>query len=186
MQNKPELDVWDSCCLIAVLNNEQDKVPALLAQMQRYDSGEAMLGVPNAVISEVVRLADGSPASDPLRRFLANSYIEVLTPTVEVGLLSGQLQYRFDSRNSPELKGKAVAAGCSNDQALRLRSRDAEILATALHYKASRLTTYDPFLRFLGQEYITKESGLVIDVPQTSFLPLDFSKQNGTPSTPEA
>jgi hypothetical protein len=31
MPSKPELDVWDSCCLIAVLNNEQDKVPALLA-----------------------------------------------------------------------------------------------------------------------------------------------------------
>jgi predicted nucleic acid-binding protein len=178
MPNKPELDVWDSCCLIAVLNSEQDKVPALLAQIQRYESGEAVLGVPNAAISEVVRLADGSPASDPLRRFLANPYIELLTPTVEVGLLSGQLQYRFDSRNSSELKEKAVAAGCSNDQALRLRSRDAEILATALHYKANRLTTYDPFLRFLGLEYITRESGLVIDVPQTSFLPLDFSKQN--------
>src|ERR1039458_1783646 len=119
MPNKPELDVWDSCCLIAVLNSEQDKVPALLAQIQRYESGEAVLGVPNADISEVVRLADGSPASDPLRRFLANPYIELLTPTVEVGLLSGQLQYRFDSRNSSELKEKAVAAGCSNDQADR-------------------------------------------------------------------
>jgi predicted nucleic acid-binding protein len=186
MPSKPELDVWDSCCLIAVLNNEQDKVPALLAQMQKYESGEAVLGVPNGVISEIVRLADGSSASDPLRHFLANPYIQVLTPTVEVGLLSGQLQYRFDSRKIPEMKGKAIAAGCSNDQALRLRSRDAEILATALHYKANRLTTYDPFLRFLGQEYITKERGLVVDVPQTSFLPLDFSKQSGTQSTPGA
>jgi hypothetical protein len=43
-----------------------------------------------------------------------------------------------------------------------------------LHYKVARLTTYDPFLQFLGQEYITKETGLVIDIPQTSFLPMDF------------
>jgi predicted nucleic acid-binding protein len=74
----------------------------------------------------------------------------------------------------PELKRRAIAAGCPKDQAKRLRSKDADILATALHYKAARLTTYDPFLRFLGQEYITKETGLVIDIPKTSFLPLDF------------
>jgi hypothetical protein len=174
MPNKPELDVWDSCCLIGVLNGEQDKVPALLAQMPRYESGESVLGVPNGVISEVVTLADGSSASEPLKRFLANPYIQTLTPTVEVSILSGQLQHRFDSRRVPGLKEKAMAAGCSNDQAIRLRTKDADILATALHYKAARLTTYDPFLRFLGQEYLTKETGLVIDIPQTSFLPLDF------------
>jgi predicted nucleic acid-binding protein len=184
MPTKPELDVWDSCCLIGVLNNEQDKVPALLAQIPRYEAGEAVLGVPNAVISEVVTLADGSPAAEPVRRFLANPYIEILTPTVEVSILSSQLQYRFNSRRVPELKDKAIAAGCSPEQALRLRSRDAEILATALHYKAARLTTYDPFLRFLGQEYFTREAGLVIDVPQTSFLPLEFSKHKGGVSTP--
>ena len=77
----------------------------------------------------------------------------------------------------PDLKVKAIAAGCSKNQAIRLRSKDADILATALHYKATRLTTYDPFLRFLGQEYITKETGLVIDIPQTSYLPLDFPVQ---------
>jgi hypothetical protein len=80
----------------------------------------------------------------------------------------------------PDLKERAIAAGCSKDQALRLRSRDAEILATALHYKAARLTTYDPFLRFLGQEYITKETGLVIDIPHSSFLPLEFPVQKET------
>ena len=32
MLSKIDLDVWDSCCIIGVLNNEQDKVPALLAQ----------------------------------------------------------------------------------------------------------------------------------------------------------
>lgn len=84
------------------------------------------------------------------------------------------MQYRFDSKRMPELKRRAIAAGCPKDQAKRLRSKDADILATALHYKAARLTTYDPFLRFLGQEYITKETGLVIDIPKTSFLPLDF------------
>lgn len=186
MPNKPELDVWDSCCLIGTLNNEQDKVPALLAQIPRYEAGEAVLGVPNGVISEVVTLADGSPAAEPVKRFLANPYIEILTPTVEVSILSSQLQYRFDSRRMPELKDKAIAAGCSPEQALRLRSKDAEILATALHYKATRLTTYDPFLRFLGQEYLTKETGLVIDVPQTSFLPLEFPKSNGQASVPKA
>jgi predicted nucleic acid-binding protein len=179
MPNKPELDVWDSCCLIGVLNGEKDKVPALLAQMPKYESGDAVLGVPNGVISEVVTLADGSSAAEPLKRFLANSYIQTLTPTVEVSILSGQLQHRFNSKRMPDLKTKAIAAGCSKDQAVRLRSKDADILATAMHYKAARLTTYDPFLRFLGQEFITKETGLVIDIPQTSFLPLDFPTQMG-------
>jgi predicted nucleic acid-binding protein len=174
MPTKPELDVWDSCCLIGVLNNEVDKVPALLAQITRFESGEAILGVPNGVISEVVTLADGSSAEEPLKRFLANPFIQTLTPTVEVSILSGQLQYRFDSRRMPDLRNKAIAAGCSSHQSVRLRSKDAEVLATALHYKARRLTTYDPFLRFLGQEYVTKEKGLIIDAPETSFLPLDF------------
>lgn len=174
MSNKPELDVWDTCCLIGILNGEQDKVPALLAQIPRYEAGEAVLGIPNGVISEVVTLADGSSAAEPLKQFIANSYIETLTPTVEVSILSGQLQHRFNSQRMPELKTKAIAAGCSKVQAIRLRAKDAEILATAMHYKAARLTTYDPFLRFLGREYITPETGLVIDPPQTSFLPLEF------------
>jgi hypothetical protein len=109
MPNKPDLDVWDSCCLIGVLNGEKDKVPALLAQMPKYESGEAVLGVPNGVISEVVALADGSSAAEPLKRFLANPYIQTLTPTVEVSILSDQLQHRFDSRRVPDLKGKAIA-----------------------------------------------------------------------------
>jgi predicted nucleic acid-binding protein len=176
MPTRPELDVWDTCCLIGVLNNEQDKVPALLAQMPRFESGDAVLGVPSGVISEVVALADGSPAEEPLKRFLANAYTETLMPTVEVGILSGKLQYRFDSRRMPELRDKAIAAGCSPQQALRLRAKDADILATALHYKATRFTTYDPFLRFLGHEFITKELGLVIDIPQTSFLPLEYTE----------
>ena len=174
MPNKPDLDVWDTCCLIGVLNAEQDKVPALLAQIPRYESGEAILGIPNGVISEVVSLADGSSAAGPLKQFIASPYIETLTPTVEVSILSGQLQHRFNAQRMPELKTKAIAAGCSKEQAIRLRAKDAEILATALHYKAARLTTYDPFLRFLGQEYITPETGLLIDPPQTSFLPLEF------------
>ena len=74
----------------------------------------------------------------------------------------------------PELRTKAMAAGCSADQALRLRSKDADILATAIHYKATRLTTYDPFLRFLGRDFLYKEYGLIVDVPDTSFLPLNF------------
>lgn len=175
MPNRPDLDVWDTCCLIGVLNAEQDKVPALLAQIPRYESGDAILGIPNGVISEVVTLADGSSAAEPLKQFIANPYIETLTATVEVSILSGQLQHRFNSQRMPELKTKAIAAGCSKEQAIRLRAKDAEILATALHYKAARLTTYDPFLRFLGREYITPETGLVIDPPQTSFLPLEFT-----------
>jgi predicted nucleic acid-binding protein len=174
MPNRPELDVWDTCCLIGVLNGEKDKVPALLAQIPRYESGEAILGIPHGVISEVVTLADGSSAAEALKRFIANPYIETLTPTVEVSILSGQLQHRFNSQRMPELKTKAIAAGCPKQQANRLRVKDAEILATAMHYKAARLTTYDPLLRFLGREYITPETGLVIDPPQTSFLPLEF------------
>lgn len=177
MPNKPDLDVWDSCCLIGVLNGEKDKVPALLAQMPRYESGEAVLGVPNGVISEVVTLAHGSSAAEPVKRFLANSYIQTLTPTVEVSILSGQLQHRFNSQRMPDLKARALAAGCSKDQAIRLRSKDADVLATALHYKAARLITYDPFLRFLGREFITKEAGVVVDIPQTSYLPLEFPSQ---------
>jgi hypothetical protein len=178
MPTKPDFDVWDSCCLFGVLNNEQDKVHALLAQMPRFEAGDSILGIPTAVIAEVVALADGSPADMPLKKFLANPYIQILTTTVEVAFLSSKLQMRFDSRRMPELRTKAMAAGCPSDQALRLRSRDSEILSAAMHYKANRLTTYDPFLRFLGLEYIAPETGLVIDVPQTSFLSFQFPQKS--------
>jgi hypothetical protein len=78
---------------------------------------------------------------------------------------------RFDSKRMPELYDKAVAAGVPKDQAKKLRVKDSEILATALFYQADRLTTYDPFLIFLGREYIEKETGLVIDLPISPFLP---------------
>jgi hypothetical protein len=170
---KPDLDVWDSCCLIGVLNKEQDKLPALLAQTQYFESGNAILGLPSAVVMEIVTLANGSPAAPRVREFLDNAYVELLLPIVEVTMKSSELQHRFDSRRLPELKAKAIAAGVPADQANRLKSRDSEILATAIVYKAKRLTTYDPFLCFLGKEYIEQETGLIISPPDSSFLPFD-------------
>jgi hypothetical protein len=41
-----------------------------------------------------------------------------------------------------------------------MKLSDADVLATALVYKAARLTTYDPFLLFIGKECITPETGL--------------------------
>jgi hypothetical protein len=170
---KPELDVWDSCCLIGVLNKEQDKLPALLAQTQYFETGKAILGLPSAVVTEVVTLADGSAAGPKVKEFLDNSYVELLLPTVEVSMKSSELQHRFDGRRMPELKAKAIASGVPPDQANRLKGRDSEILATAIVDKAKRLTTYDPFLCFLGKEYITPETGLVIGPPDSSLLPFD-------------
>ncbi len=167
---KPELDVWDSCCLIGVLNREQDKLPALLAQTQFFETGKAILGIPTTAVTEVVTLSDGTSAEAKLQEFLDNHYVELLQPTLEVSLMSGKLQFRFDSKRMPELKAKAIAAGVPSDQCNRLKSRDSEILATALVYKAQRLTTYDPFLIFLGKEYITPETGLVIGPPDSSWL----------------
>jgi hypothetical protein len=48
--SKPILDVWDSCCLIGILNGEQDKLPALLAQTRFFETGAAMLSLPIAVL----------------------------------------------------------------------------------------------------------------------------------------
>jgi hypothetical protein len=174
---KPDLDVWDSCCLIGVLNKEQDKLPALLAQTQYFESGKAILGLPSAVVTEVVTLADGNPAGPKVKEFLDNPYVELLLPTVEVSMKSSELQHRFDSKRMPELKTKAIAAGVKPDQAIRLRSRDSEILATAIVHKARRLTTYDPFLCFLGKEYIEKETGVVIGPPDSSWLPFDHESE---------
>jgi len=70
----------------------------------------------------------------------------------------------------PDLKTKAIAAGVPKNNAVRLGSRDSEILATALELKARRLTTYDPFLLFLGKEYIKPETGLTVDLPDSSWL----------------
>jgi hypothetical protein len=64
----------------------------------------------------------------------------------------------------PELREKAIAAGVPKDNANKLKRADADVLATALVYKAVRLTTYDPFLLFIGKEYITPETGLVVDL----------------------
>ena len=85
---------------------------------------------------------------------------------------------RFDSKRMPELYDKAVAAGVPKDQAKKLGAKDSEILATALFYQADRLTTYDPFLLFLGREYIEKETGLIIDRPTSPFLPFPEEKKN--------
>jgi hypothetical protein len=172
--SKPALDVWDTCCLLGVLNGEKDKLPALLSQTRKFEDGSAVLGIPIVVVSEVVTLSDGTPAEEKMTKFLDNPYVVPLQPTQEVGVQSGRLQYRFDSKRMPDLRERAIAAGVPKDQANRLTRADADILATAIFYKAARLTTYDPFLIFIGKEYITPETGLVIDVPDTSLLPLEY------------
>jgi hypothetical protein len=169
--SKPILDAWDSCCLIGILNNESDKVPALLAQTRFFETGAAVLGLPIPALDEVVTLSDGSPADEKVREFLKNPYVVPLQSNLEISFKSKNLRYRFDSQRLPELKQKAVAAGVPSDQAHKLRTKDSEILATALFYKANRLTTFDPFLIFLGREYLEKETGLVIDRPTSPFLP---------------
>jgi hypothetical protein len=70
----------------------------------------------------------------------------------------------------PKLKEEAIAAGVPKGNC-RLTRPDSDILATALVYKAARLTTYDPFLLFLGREFIAKDSALVIELPDDSLLP---------------
>ena len=62
------------------------------------------------------------------------------------------------------------------EQAKKLGKKDSEILATAIFYKADRLTTYDPFLIFLGKEYLEKENGIVIAQPMSTYLPFPDSK----------
>jgi hypothetical protein len=177
--SKPALDVWDSCCIIAILNGEQDKLPSLLAQQRLFETGAALLGVPSVAITEIPNLKDGSSAQAKLEAFLDNPYVQFLQSTREVVMLSAKLQYRFNSAQIPDLKTRAIKAGVPKDQASKLKTRDSEILAIALVYKADRLTTYDPLLIFLGQEYIQKESGLLIEKPSSPFLPfLDDDVQN--------
>ncbi len=169
--SKPKLDVWDSVCIIGILNGEQDKLPVLLAQTRFFETGAAMLGLPIAALDEVVTLSDGTSAEQKVREFLANPYVLPLHPNLEISFMSKSLRMRFDSKTMRELCDKAVAAGVPRDQSKKLRVKDSEILASALFYQADRLTTYDPFLRFLGREYLEKETGLVIDLPTSPFLP---------------
>jgi hypothetical protein len=153
------------------LNGEKDKLPALLAQTRLFETGAAVLGLPIAVLDEVVTLSDGTSAEEKVRAFLLNPYVLPLHSNLEVSFKSKSLRMRFDGKSIPELSGKAVAAGVPKDQAKKLGVKDSEILATALFYQANRLTTYDPFLLFLGSEYIERETGLLIDIPTSPFLP---------------
>jgi hypothetical protein len=172
--NKPVLDVWDACCLLGILNNEKDKLPALLSHTQRFENGAAILGIPSVVISETVTVSDGTSAEEPMSRFLDNPYVLPLQATQEVAITSSRLQFRFDTKRMPEFRTKAIAANVPKDNSTKLKRANADVLATALVYKAARLTTYDPLLVFIGKEYITPETGLIIDLPDTSWLPLEF------------
>lgn len=175
--SKPALDVWDSCCLIGILNGEKDKLSALLAQTRFFETGAALLGLPIAALDEVVTLTDGTSAEQKVREFLLNPYVLTLYSNLEISFKSKNLRMRSDSKTMPELYDKAVASGVPKDQAKRLRPKDSEILATALYYEAARLTTYDPFLLFIGREYIGKESRLIVDEPSSTFLPFPEAPQ---------
>jgi len=107
-----------------------------------------------------VTLSDGTSAEEKMSKFLDNPYVVPLQATQEVAMTSSRLQFRFDSKRMPELRDKAIAAGVPKDNASKLRRADADVLATALVYKAARLTTYDPLLLFIGKTYITPETGL--------------------------
>jgi predicted nucleic acid-binding protein len=180
--SKPTLDVWDTCCIIGLFNNEKDKVPALLAQTQLFESGAVILGLPIAVLDEVITLADGSSAETKLREFLENPYVLRLQSNVEVSFLSKNLRVRFDGERSPEVTEKALLAGVSKKQAKKLAAKDSEILATAIFYKADRLTTYDPFLIFLGKQYLQKEFGIIIAPPTSDLFPFPEEQEASTPA----
>lgn len=169
--SKPILDVWDSCCIIGILNGEQDKLSALLAQTRFFETGAAVLGLPIAALDEVVTLSDGTSAEEKVKAFLENPYVLPLHSNLEISFKSKNLRIRFDRKTMPELYERAVAAGVPKEQAKKLKMKDSEILASALFYQADRLTTYDPFLLLLGREYIERETGLVVDVPTSPFLP---------------
>lgn len=88
MPNKPDLDIWDSCCLIGVLDDEQDKVPALLAQVPKYESGAAILGVPTHLQT---LLHDGEVGIFRLRQKVGTMHeqiqpLEALPASYEFGL----------------------------------------------------------------------------------------------------
>jgi predicted nucleic acid-binding protein len=165
----PSLIVWDSCCLIGLFNREADKFAGLTYELRECDEKRAILGIATATLGEVTQLADGSPALATLERFIELPFVQLLNGNKDVGLLANRLGSRFDLRNRPEILSKALTFGCPKDQK-RLRAKDAEILATAIEYKASRLTTYDPFLRFLGAEFIHAEHGTIVDYPSSSLL----------------
>jgi hypothetical protein len=177
MPSKPALDVWDSCCLIGILNEERDKLPALLSQTQKFEDGNAILGVPSVVVSETVVLSDGTSAEEKVNKFLDNHYVELLQATREVATTSSRLQFRFDGKQMPKLREQAIAAGVPKDNT-KLTRADSDVLASAMVYRATRLTTYDPFLRYIGEEFISKETGLVIGLPDSSWLPLEYPKPN--------
>jgi hypothetical protein len=178
--SKPTLDVWDSCCLIGILNGEKDKLPALLAQTRFFESGAALLGLPIAALDEVVILSDGTSAEEKVRAFLLSPYVLPLHSNLEISFKSKNLRMRSDVKNLPELYDKAVAAGVPKDQAKKLRVKDSEILATALFYEASRLTTFDPFLLFLGREIIETETSSIMDRPSSPFLPFPDEEETIT------
>jgi hypothetical protein len=159
------------------LNGEKDKLPALLSQTQKFEDGIAVLGIPSVVVSEIVTLSDGTSAEEKMRKFLDNPYVVPLQTTQEVATLSSRLQYRFDTKRLSGLRAKAIEAGVPKDNANKLKRADADVLATALVYNAERLTTYDPFLLFIGREYITPETSLVIDLPDTSLLPFELPSE---------
>jgi hypothetical protein len=156
--------------LLGLFNNEHDKIAGLRYEIAECEGGRAYLGIPIAAMAEVVRLNDGQPADKVLEAFLDYRFVQQLNSTKEVGLLTGKLRYRFDFRTQEEMLQRAVAFGCPVDQK-QLKAKDAEILATAIVYKAARLTTYDPFLKFIGQEFIKPEYGVVVGPPDSSFLP---------------
>jgi hypothetical protein len=165
----PALIVWDSCCLIGLFNRESDKIAGLIYELRECDEGRAVLGIASASIAEVTTLADGTPAFDTLEHFLNAPFIQILNSNKDVGLLASKLGSRFDLRLQTDMLKKAIEFGCPKDQK-RLKTKDAEIVATAITYRAMRLTTYDPLLRFLGAEVIQQEYGLSIDFPPSALL----------------
>ncbi len=169
MPSRSPLIVWDSCSVIGYFNKEEDKITGLRYEINECAFGRSVLGIATASLGEIVYLADGSAAFPALEDFLDLPFLQQLNNNQQVGLLSSRLGHRFDFRQHPEILAKAEAFGCPKDQK-RLKSKDAEILATAMVYEASRLTTYDPLLRFIGSEFLRPDTGLVVDYPSSSLL----------------
>lgn len=133
MPGKTDLYSWDSCLILAWLNDE-DRPPGEMEGVREYlrlvERGEIRLIVSALLFTEVRRAKVSSDNMEALQRVMRRRNVSVVAANRRIAMLAGELRSFYEER-SDEYNHKTLS------------TPDSIHLATAIIYEAKAFHTFD-------------------------------------------
>lgn len=138
--SSPHSVVWDTCCFVDFLSNNakgdrsEEEMHGLATVAASIDRGRTVMIVPVVVYTEILQSGMGERAFNDFERYTQRSNVQVVDLNIVL------------ARTGQQLRDSVARDG------FKLDTVDSLFVATALHYNAQQLHTFDDkVLRFNGR-----------------------------------